>query len=124
MNEINDDEKLLDGEMIMAKDKIYGFGFALISLIFLILYTWWVPIQVLFGAGGIFATATDFVAPWIFSLPQALAIPNYLGTLMICLVMIWIGWTMATTPPPEPIDLDSLTLDDDEPEKEEKEDDD
>lgn len=102
----------------MAKDKIYGFGFALISLIFLILYTWWVPIQVLFGTGGILADATNPILPWIFSLPQALAIPNYLGTLMICLVMIWIGWTMATTPPPEPIDLDSLTLDDEESESE------
>ena len=106
--------------MIMAKDKIYGFGFALISLIFLILYTWWVPVQVLFGNGGLFESTLS-VSPFIFTLPQALAIPNYFGTLMICLVMIWIGWTMATTPPPEPIDLDSLTLDDEESEKEETE---
>ncbi|MHA2298856.1 MAG: hypothetical protein ACXAEU_09730 [Candidatus Hodarchaeales archaeon] len=109
----------------MAKDKIYGFGLALISLIFLILYTIWVPLQVLAGDGGLLVTLgvmsdTQALQPLFLTLPQALAIPNYMGTLMICLVMIWIGWTMATTPPPEPIDLDSLTLDDDEEEKKEE----
>jgi hypothetical protein len=31
---------------------------------------------------------------------------------MIGFIIAWIGITMATTPPPEPIDLDDLNLDD------------
>jgi len=104
----------------MGKDKIYGFGLFLISLAFLIMYIIWVPVQVLFGIDGLLiADPAQALAPFILTLPQALAIPNFFGTMMICLVMAWIGWTMATTPPPEPIDLDSLTLDDDDAEKKE-----
>ena len=38
--------------------------------------------------------------------------PVYLATFMIGFIIAWIGITMATTPPPEPIDLDDLNLDD------------
>ncbi len=40
---------------------------------------------------------------------------------MIGFIIAWIGITMATTPPPEPIDLDDLNLDDEEFEEEDKE---
>jgi len=45
-----------------------------------------------------------------------LMFPVYLGVLLFSIIIIWIGWTMATTPPPEPIDLNNLDLDDDEEE--------
>ncbi|MHA2173674.1 MAG: hypothetical protein ACXABI_02530 [Candidatus Hodarchaeales archaeon] len=61
----------------MSKDKIYGYGISIVTILLLILYTLYLPI-----------------------------------TLMIGFIIAWIGITMATTPPPEPIDLDDLNLDD------------
>ncbi len=34
----------------------------------------------------------------------ALAIPIYLIVVVICLIAVWIGWSMLTTPPPVPLE--------------------
>jgi hypothetical protein len=52
------------------------------------------------------------IKPFIMTTEHALMWPVYLATLMIGFIIAWIGITMATTPPPEPIDLDDLNLDD------------
>ena len=90
----------------MAKDKIYGYGIFFITVILLILYTLYLPVQQYFP---------DLVAginPFGVTPIDAMLWPVYLATLMIGFIIAWIGITMATTPPPEPIDLDDLNLDD------------
>ncbi len=34
----------------------------------------------------------------------ALALPIYLIVVVICLIAVWIGWSMVTTPPPVPLE--------------------
>jgi hypothetical protein len=41
---------------------------------------------------------TDGVQFWI------IAVPVFIGFVAILLIGAWIGWTMATTPPPKPIE--------------------
>ncbi len=92
--------------MDMSKDKIYGYGIAIFTFFFLIAYTLYLPVQQYF--------------PWFFhelnilqvTVIDAMLWPVYLATFMIGFIIAWIGITMATTPPPEPIDLDDLNLDD------------
>lgn len=91
----------------MSKDKIYGYGIFIVTIIFLILYTIYLPIQQYFGAETIALFNPLKVTPM-----DAVLWPVYLATLMIGFIIAWIGITMATTPPPEPIDLDDLNLDD------------
>ena len=107
----------------MAKDKVYGFGLVIIFLIGLILYILAVPLPLLnyvldgslnstanpgnisFGLYASFLPISLSVALfWLF-------VPVFGGVFLFCFIVIWIGWTMATTTPHEPIDLDSLDLD-------------
>lgn len=90
----------------MAKDKLYGYGIFLITVIFLIFYTLSLPVQVFFPE-----LLADF-STFLMTPEHAVLWPVYLATLMIGFIIAWIGITMATTPPPEPIDLDDLNLDD------------
>lgn len=98
----------------MAKDKIYGFGIAIVFLLLLLVYTVVVPIPILMKF--LDPMMTDFmgITPELTNL--FLMVPVFMGVLLFSIIIIWIGWTMATTPPPEPIDLDSLDLDDDDDE--------
>ena len=36
-----------------------------------------------------------------------LQVTAFLAVAAVLIILAWIGWTMATTPPPEPMDLDS-----------------
>ncbi|WP_455142611.1 hypothetical protein [Candidatus Hodarchaeum mangrovi] len=97
----------------MSKDKIYGYGIFFLTIIFLILYTLFLPVQQYFGLND-----GDLLYDLVNSLNllnttplDAILWPVYLATLMIGFIIAWIGITMATTPPPEPIDLDDLNLD-------------
>ena len=59
---------------------------------------------------------TDLVSllnPLGVTVMDALLWPVFIATLMVMFIIAWIGITMATTPPPEPIDLNDLNLDDD-----------
>ncbi len=82
----------------MAKDKFVGLIMVLVSLagiavegFFLI----WEPLQ-----GSEFDMNEGMF--W------ALAIPVFLGSTLVLAIAMWIGWTMATTPPPEPISLEEF----------------
>ncbi len=107
----------------MSKDKIYGYSIFLITIILLILYTIYVPIQAWLSKGP--QDLQDLMAqlnPLNLQVADLVMWPVYLATLLIGFIIAWIGITMATTPPPEPIDLDDLNLDDEEFEEEEEED--
>jgi len=103
----------------MAKDKIYGYGIFLITILLLLLYTLYVPIQTLLGPTHELMKALN---PLELQVADLVMWPVYLATLLIGFIIAWIGITMATTPPPEPIDLDDLNLDDEEFEEEESKD--
>ncbi len=100
----------------MSKDKIYGYGIFFITIILLILYTIYVPLQAILGPTNEIMkalSATDELRGLLVMWPV------YLATLLIGFIIAWIGITMATTPPPEPIDLDDLNLDDEDLEEDE-----
>lgn len=69
----------------MRKDKLAGAGILLASIVVAIVYA----LLLYFGHGSILAII--FVSAVFFAL---------LG------VMGWIGWTMATTPSPKPVELE------------------
>ncbi|MFX0206921.1 MAG: hypothetical protein ACFFDT_13120, partial [Candidatus Hodarchaeota archaeon] len=93
----------------MAKDKIYGYGIFFITIILLIVYTVWVPWQML---APDFLIGSDMQAYDFDNPVVGLMVPTYLGVLLFGFIIAWIGLTMATTPPPEPIDLEELDLED------------
>ncbi len=113
----------------MSKDKIYGYGIFFLTIIFLILYVLYVPVQQYFGLTGgplfdLVSAQNGMLNPFKVQVIDGLLWPVFLATLMIGFIIAWIGITMATTPPPEPIDLDDLNLDEEEFEEEEEEKDD
>ncbi|MFX0051294.1 MAG: hypothetical protein ACFFAJ_03950 [Candidatus Hodarchaeota archaeon] len=110
----------------MSKDKIYGYGIFGLTLIFLLLYIIFLPVQYYFANPGTLSGILDLSElftnlPITINWEDAVLWPVFLATLMIGFIIAWIGITMATTPPPEPIDLDDLNLDDEEFEEEEEE---
>ncbi|NHJ87153.1 MAG: hypothetical protein FK734_16940 [Asgard group archaeon] len=94
----------------MKKDKIFGYLIAAISVIVLI---GWMT----FTSWGI--------AVWNASDPfinnrltiVLLAVPVMLGMFIVFAIATWIGWTMARTPPPTPIDLEDFESLEEETEK-------
>lgn len=104
----------------MSKDKMYGYGIALITVIFLILYTLYLPVQEFFFKNDLGGYDMGALNPLNITPIHAMLWPVYLATLMIGFIIAWIGITMATTPPPEPIDLDDLNLEDEDFDEEDK----
>jgi hypothetical protein len=108
----------------MSKDKIYGCGICILTIIFLLLYVLYVPVQQYFGLIAsdplydLVSANSGALNPFHVSVIDGLLWPVFLATLMIGFIIAWIGFTMATTPPPEPIDLDDLNLDEEEFEEE------
>ncbi len=101
----------------MSKDKVYGYGISIITIILLLLYTWFLPIQ------SYFPDIVEAFNPLGTTPIDAMLWPVYLATLMVGFIIAWIGITMATTPPPEPIDLDDLNLEDEDFDEEDKDED-
>jgi len=52
---------------------------------------------------GLFWLGDAFGTSWSLAL-WLIAIPVWLGFMLILGIGAWIGWTMATTPPPKPIE--------------------
>jgi hypothetical protein len=76
-------------------DKSLGAFIVLFSLIFMAGYFVW-AFPWIFGE-----TVNNLIGPiseWAFKLPVALAV------YMILAIILWIGYTMATTPPPMPLE--------------------
>jgi protein-S-isoprenylcysteine O-methyltransferase Ste14 len=79
----------------MSKDQGYGFVIFIISIIVALAYL------------------VAFFAPFV-GLPQswqqwAIGIPVLLFVLLVLVISAWIGWTMLTTPPPAPLETESVT---------------
>ena len=105
------------GDTQMGKDKVYGLLVFLISLGVILMYTLWLPIQ---HFTSILNNYTDSF--WMMEVQTAVMLPVYLAMVVVFGIIAWIGWTMATTPPPAPIDLEELESweDEDEDKDEEK----
>jgi predicted DNA-binding transcriptional regulator len=68
----------------MSSDRALGGGILVGSLAGLVIYFWLV-----------------FMSPWSWLTMQVSA---FLAVAMVLLIMAWIGYTLATTPPPMPIE--------------------
>ncbi|MEB3755886.1 MAG: transcriptional regulator [Desulfurococcales archaeon] len=68
----------------MNKDQGIGWSLAIVSVIVIILYAW-----------GVFATTYDIL---LLKLTGFIAVAGVFG------ILAWIGYTLATTPPPKPIE--------------------
>ncbi len=78
----------------MSRDQLYGGGIFAISLIIVVGYL------------------IAFFAPTL-SLPVwwhewAVGLPVLLFVLAVLVISMWIGWTMMTTPPPLPLEQETL----------------
>jgi hypothetical protein len=95
----------------MAKDKIYGLIILVVGIVIAILYTFMVPVDLYMSEGVWLDAATNpnpgfFIAglPDVFNWRWGLALPIYLIVIVICLIAVWIGYSMVTTPPPVPLE--------------------
>jgi hypothetical protein len=93
----------------IGKEKVIGALIFIFALLVLIYYTWGLVIlqtfpdlaawvDTTFGAGtilgGLFHPSPDVLVQ----------LPIYLGVVLIMVIAMWIGWTMLTTPAPEPLE--------------------
>lgn len=98
----------------MGKDKLIGYILVILSILAIIFYTILLPIQYIVDmdmSGKPFFFVENNGQFLGITWQVALMTPVFLGFIMVALITLWIGWTMATTPPPEPLDLDSLEFD-------------
>jgi predicted DNA-binding transcriptional regulator len=78
---------MMGGEKAMSKDQAIG----------LLIFTACVEVAILYTV-GLFLPIFEGFRFWI------VAIPVFIGFVAILAIGAWIGWTMATTPPPKPIE--------------------
>lgn len=83
------------------KDKIAGYSIFLSSLAVLGAY-WTFTIWGLVDWNSVDSFLTNQITIIL------IAAPILLGLLVILAIAAWIGWTMARTPPPAPIDLEDF----------------
>ncbi len=72
----------------MHKDQMYGGLIFIIAIVIIIFYNLWI--------GGLLGQG---LIQW-----YAVAIPIWLLVMLVLGIAAWIGWTMASTPPPKPIE--------------------
>lgn len=75
-------------------DKSLGYSIMGVTIVVMVAYFVWV-------FPGLFGTLFAWLGPyseWAFKLPVIAAV------YMILFIILWIGYTMATTPPPVPLD--------------------
>ena len=80
----------------MSKDQAIGGGILAVCVIIAIFYT----ITLFFPSwlASLVGSTNSTVQFWL------VAIPVFVAFVAILLIGAWIGWTMATTPPPKPIE--------------------
>lgn len=87
---------------MMVDDRVLGGGILVGSIAGIVVYFWLL-----------------FMSPWAW---LTLQVSAFLAVGMVLLIMAWIGYTLATTPPPMPLedfDFDSDVESDDEEKEEE-----
>ncbi len=93
----------------MGKEKILGGIIFIFALLLILYYTWGLVLLPLFPALGDWVDATFGTGTFlnlIFkpSWEILVIIPIYLAAILIGLIAMWIGYTMLTTPAPEPLE--------------------
>lgn len=90
----------------IGKEKAIGALIFIFALLVLIYYTWVLVLIQLFPALGEWVNASfGMFAPLFNPNPLILVyIPIFLGVLLIMVIAMWIGYTMVTTPAPEPLE--------------------
>lgn len=91
----------------IGKEKAIGALIFIFALLVLLYYTWGLVILQIFPdlaqyitdnytgiLGGLLAPSPDFLVQ----------LPIYLGVVLIMVIAMWIGYTMLTTPAPEPLE--------------------
>jgi predicted DNA-binding transcriptional regulator len=73
-----------DRENMASKDQMIGAGILIVSIVIIVLYLYWL----------------FFTTYWQW----AITIPVLIIVLAVLLIAAWIGYTMATTPPPKPLE--------------------
>jgi uncharacterized membrane protein len=87
----------------MAKDKILGVILLVLGVVIIVFYTLMGPVDLILTATGSTAMSWLRDIPG-FSWTWALMIPMYIVVLLVCVVLIWISYSMITTPPPVPLE--------------------
>lgn len=87
----------------MGKEKILGVLIFLVSIVVLVYYTWSLLLIQIFPDLALMAPVglEWLLAPdwkWLVILPI------WAGAVLIMVIAMWIGWTMMTTPAPEPLE--------------------
>jgi type VI protein secretion system component VasK len=85
-------KRLQSGDNMVSKDQGIGGLIFLVCVIIMIAYTL-----------GLFWLGDPLGQTWSLAL-WLIAIPVWLAFMLILGIGAWIGWTMATTPPPKPIE--------------------
>ena len=67
-----------------SKDQMMGAGILVVSIVIIILYLYWL-----------------FFTPYAW---WAIVVPTLIIVLAVLGIAAWIGYTMATTPPPKPLE--------------------
>jgi TRAP-type C4-dicarboxylate transport system permease small subunit len=93
----------------MGKEKIIGALIFLFALLLMLYYTWGLVLLNVFPDLNAWVQATfppgSFWNPILAPDPMFLLIlPIWLAAVLISIIAIWIGWTMMTTPAPEPLE--------------------
>ena len=95
---------------MVSKDQSIGGIIFVVCVVIAILYvvTLFYP-QWIVGLG--LATDTGAIQFWI------VAIPVFIAFVAVMFIGAWIGWTMATTPPPKPIEEITSEIEEEKPEE-------
>jgi len=103
--------------MIMSRDQTIGGAILVVCLIVAIIYS----VVLLFPGWTVDLLNLDLAGETLRL--YAVAIPVFIALIAILFIGAWIGWTMATTPPPKPIEEITSGMEDkkeEEPAAEEK----
>ncbi|MEM2947055.1 MAG: transcriptional regulator [Candidatus Bathyarchaeia archaeon] len=100
---------------MVSKDQSIGGAIFIICVVIAVLYT----LIVFFPQGmlGMFLASVDETQVRIW----AVLIPVFIAFIAIMGIGAWIGWTMATTPPPKPIEEITSEIEEEEKKEEAKE---
>ena len=88
----------------MAKNKILGIVLLALGALIFVAYLFMGPIDLIYhNLYGPEVTQWWDVLPG-FQWEWALMIPMFIVVLLVCIVLVWIGYSMITTPPPVPLE--------------------
>lgn len=95
---------------MVSKDQTIGGIIFVVCLVIALLYIVTLFYPEWLGAFGIQATWSN-VQFWV------IAVPVFIAFVAVMAIGMWIGWTMATTPPPKPIEEITSEMEEEKPEE-------